>query len=74
MLDARVSDLTVTEFKALIRQIVEETLADLFSDPDDGLELSDGFQNELLRSLKSVREGGVVYDASDVANRLGLED
>jgi len=30
MLDARVSDLTVTEFKALIRQIVEETLADLF--------------------------------------------
>ena len=67
MLDARVADLTVVEFKALVREVVEETLADLLSDPGEGLELTSEIQDALRRSLKAVKEGGVVYDASDVA-------
>ncbi|MBI5935551.1 MAG: hypothetical protein HY867_17760 [Chloroflexi bacterium] len=74
MLDARVADLTIVEFKALVREVVEETLADLLFDPDEGLELTSEIQDALRRSLKAVKEGGVVYDASDVASRLGLED
>lgn len=74
MLDARVADLTVLEFKALVREVVEETLADLLADPDEGLELRDEFRNELSQSLKALKEGGVTYDAKDVASRLGLED
>ena len=74
MLDTRVADLTVVEFKALVREVVEETLADLLSDPDDGLGLRDEFRDALRRSLKAVKEGGAVYDANDVARRLGLED
>lgn len=74
MLDTRVADLTVVEFKALVREVVEETLADLLADPDEGLELTDEIQDALRQSLKAVKEGGAVYDASDVAKRLGLED
>ena len=74
MLDARVADLTVVEFKALVREVVEETLADLLFDPGEGLELTSEIQGALKRSLKAVKEGGVVYDASDVASRLGLDN
>lgn len=73
MLDARVSDLTVAEFKALVREVVEETLVEMLADPDEGLELTDEIKVALRRSLKSVKEGGAVYDADDVASRLGLE-
>ncbi len=73
MLTARVADLSVDEFRVLIRQIVRETLAEMLSDPDEGLELTDEIKVALRRSLKSVREGEAIYDAEDVASRLGLE-
>ena len=72
MLDTRVADLTVVEFKAPVREVVEETLADLLSDPDEGLELTAEFQDALLQSLNTIREGGALNDASIVADRLGL--
>jgi len=74
MLDTRVSDLTVAEFRALVREVVEETLVEILADPDEGLELAEDFKSELRSSLKSIKEGGVVYDAEDVARRLGLEE
>jgi hypothetical protein len=61
MLDTRVSDLTVAEFKALVREAVEETLVEILADPDEGLELTDGFKSELRKSLKFIGEGGNVY-------------
>ncbi|OIN92290.1 MAG: hypothetical protein AUJ21_06840 [Anaerolineae bacterium CG1_02_58_13] len=60
MLDTRVSDLTVAEFKALVREVVEETLIEMLADPDEGLELTDEIKVALRRSLKSVKEGGAV--------------
>jgi hypothetical protein len=74
MLDTRVAELTIVEFKALVREVVEETIADLLADPDEGLEIRDDFRAVLHRSLKAIKEGGAVYDARDVASRLGLED
>ena len=75
MLDARVSDLTVAEFKALVREVVEETLVEILADPDEGLELTDEIKTALRRSLKSVRENAAVYNAEDVAppHRFGRE-
>ncbi len=74
MLSERVSDLTVDEFKTLIREVVEEVFADLITDPDKGLDLTDEIKVALRRSLKSVGEGAAVYNAEDVAARLGLEE
>ncbi len=74
MLDTRVAELTIVEFKALVREVVEETIADLLADSDDGLELRDDFRAVLYRSLKAIKEGGAGYEARDVASRLGLED
>lgn len=73
MLDTRVSDLTVAEFKALVREVVEETLVEILADPDEGLELTNDIKNLLRKSLKSIKENGAVYEAEDVARRLGLE-
>ena len=73
MLDTRVSDLTVAEFKALVREVVEETLVEILADPDEGLELTDEIKSALRHSLKSVKENAAVYNAEDVARRLGLE-
>jgi hypothetical protein len=73
MLDTRVSDLTIAEFKALVREVVEETLVEILADPDEGLELTNDIKNLLRKSLKSIKENGAVYEAEDVARRLGLE-
>jgi hypothetical protein len=70
ILATRVADLTVVEFKALVREIGEEIPADLLADPDDGLELTDEIQDALRQSLKVVKEGGAVNDASDVARSV----
>ena len=74
MLNGRVSDLTVAEFKALVREVVGETLTEMLADTDDGLELTDEIKGALRKSLKYVKDGGATYDAEDVARRLGLED
>lgn len=74
MLSERVSDLAVDEFKSLIREVVEEIFSEMISDPDRGLELTDEIKAALRQSLKSVKEGAAVYNAEDIAVRLGLED
>jgi hypothetical protein len=73
MIHSKVSDLTIDEFRALIRQTVREVLTEMASDPDEGLELQEEIEQVLNRSMKSVRDGGVTYSAEDVAKRLGLE-
>ena len=35
----RVADLTVDEFKDLIRETVKQTIVEMVSDPDEGLQL-----------------------------------
>ena len=73
MLHTRVSDLTVDELKMLVRETVEQTLAEFLVDPDKGLSLRQGIKSALEHSVKAVREGGTLYSASEVAKDLGLE-
>jgi len=74
MLDMKVSELTVSEFKTLIREIVEETLAEMLVDSDEGFELTDEMKSALRYSMKLVKEGAALYDVDEVVHRLGLED
>ncbi len=73
MLPARVADLTVGEFKDLMRQVVTETFADILRDPDEGLELREDMKVALQRSLAAVQAGGETLSAEAVAAKLGLD-
>ena len=72
MAHSTVADLTVDEFKQLIREVVIQTLSEMSGDPDEGLELNDEFKLELQRSLATVETGGKIMPAHEVAARLGL--
>ncbi len=71
MTNPRIADLTVNEFKDLVHEAVVHSIAEVFGDPDRGLELRDGFADELRRSLADLEAGGGTVDLSEVAKRLG---
>jgi hypothetical protein len=64
----KVADLTVDEFRALIRQAVHEELENVLADPDKGLELTDEIQARLRSSLDSSDR--IPFD--EVKRRLDL--
>ena len=68
-----VSDLTVDELRKLIREVVSQTILEIFVDPDQGLELRDGIKKRLNSSLETIRKGGKTISAEQVAENLGLE-
>ena len=68
----KVADLTINEFRELIQEVVIQTLSEMMSDPDEGLELRDDFVEELKQSLANVEAGGKTVPAQKVAERLGL--
>jgi hypothetical protein len=68
----KVANLTLNELKKLIREEVKQTLTEMFTDLDEGLELRDEFGNELQRSLAEVEAGGKTISAQDVAAKPGL--
>jgi hypothetical protein len=71
MNDTKVSDLTVDEFKSVIRETVAQTLAELLSDPDEGLALREELSSELLVALKEPK--AQYKTAQTVAENLGLD-
>ena len=73
MLGNKVSDLTINELRAIIRETVRQTLAEMLMDPDEGLVLQAGVEKALKHSVKTMKEGGATYSAEDVASKLGLE-
>jgi hypothetical protein len=73
MPQSKVADLTLNEFKKLIRETVKQTLKEIFTDPDEELELRDDFRRALERSLTEADAGGKTRPASDVAADLGLD-
>lgn len=42
------------------------------SDPDEGLDLLEEIESDLLRSIEAIRGGEPTFDASEVAEKLGL--
>jgi hypothetical protein len=68
-----VADLTVDELRNLIKEVVTQTILEMFGDPDEGLELRDEIQERLRRSLAAAPAGGETRPAQEVAAKLGLE-
>lgn len=69
-----VSELSVDEFKNLIREVVEQTIADMITDPDEGLDLRDNVKDILRASINSFQfEELETLPAEQVAANLGLE-
>lgn len=73
MIPSRVADLTVDEFKGMIREVVTQTIAEIFGDPDEGLELREDIKAHLQGSLEAMQSGGETIPAEVVAAKLGLE-
>ncbi len=69
---SKVADLTIDEFRDLIRAVVIQTLSEMLNDPDEGLELRDDFAEEFLGSLAAVEAGSKTTSAQKVAEKLGL--
>ena len=66
----RIADLTVEEFKDLVRETMMQSFAHLLGDPDEHLVLRDGFAEELRRSLAEFDAGGRTSSLWEVAGRL----
>ena len=72
MTPAKVADLTIDEFRDLVRAVVIQTLSEMLDDPHEGLELRDDFAEELLGSLVTVGTDSKTTSAQKVAEKLGL--
>ena len=64
-----VADLTIAEFRALVREIVAEVVEELI-DPDEGLEVRPEFIEEMERRLASDEP---TIPAEEVYRQLGLD-
>ncbi len=54
MTSAKVADLTVDEFRALVQEIVAHALSEMLGDPDEGAELREDFAEELRSTFVAV--------------------
>ena len=69
-----VADLSVDEFKSVIREVVRQTLAEMLADPDSGLDLREDIKKILRDSVSSYQAGEIeTSSAEQVAEKLGLE-
>jgi hypothetical protein len=73
MTSQKVSDLTVTEFRELIRETLMQTLAELTEDPDAGLELREEFVAEVQRRMAAAAAGEPAVPIEEVAKRYELD-
>lgn len=71
----QIKDLTVDEFRILIRETVEDTLQDLLLDPDEGRSLKASFAQQLL-ALREKRQQGETQtlSSSEALKELGLSE
>ena len=70
---SNISDLTVDELRNLIKDVVTQTILEMFGDPDGELDLREDIQDRLRRSLAATQTDGQTTPAQDVAAKLGLE-
>ena len=69
---SKVADLTIDEFRNLVRAVVIQTLSEMLDNPDEELELRDDFNEELLGSLAAIETGSKTTSTQKVAEKLGL--
>ena len=70
----QVKDLTVEQFKALIRDTLDETLEYLGGDPDEGQEIKEVVKHRLLEIKKRRNEGKRGIPAEEVYKQLKLNN
>lgn len=68
-----ISDLSIDEFKSLIKNTIVETLAEMMADPDRGLELTPTIKQQLKESVAALETGTETIPADKLAADLGLE-
>ncbi|QIR40922.1 hypothetical protein HCG51_32395 [Tolypothrix sp. PCC 7910] len=68
----QVNDLTIDEFKALIRETVRETIEELLADPDENQTVKENLKQELLAIQQRREKGSRGIPAAEVMRRLGL--
>ncbi len=69
----KISDLSLDEFRSLLREVVKQTLLEILADPDDGLELREDVARQLRESIEAYQAGAETVSADEVAAQLGLE-
>jgi hypothetical protein len=67
-----VANLTVDQFKDLVRQVVMQTLEEMLGDPDEELEIKKPVRERLLRQKHAVAKGERGEAFEDVVRRLKL--
>ena len=73
MAHSRIADLSVDEFKDLIREALTQAMVEILGDSDEGLELREDIKAALQRSVEADQAGGDTIPAETVAAKLGLE-
>lgn len=72
-MSATVAQMTKDELQELIGAVVEQKLAELLGDPDEGLSLKKAVRDQLVRQMAAVARGERGKPLEDVIRRLGLE-
>ncbi|HEX9284313.1 MAG TPA: hypothetical protein VF879_01480 [Nitrospirales bacterium] len=65
----KISDLTLSELKELVKGIVDDRLRELLGDPDLGMELGEAARARLKASLASTDR----ITGDEAAEKLGLK-
>ena len=68
-----VAELSVDELRNLIKEVVSQTILEMFGDPDEGLEIRDEIKERLHRSLSTPSTSMETRPVQDIAATLGLE-
>ncbi|MGF1567252.1 MAG: hypothetical protein ACFCVD_04135 [Nodosilinea sp.] len=68
----QIKDLTIDEFKVIIRETVEDALQDLLLDPDQGRPLKDSIRQQLLSMQTRHSQGKRAIPLAQVMDELGL--
>ncbi len=71
-MEKSVAEMTPSELREMMGDLIEEKLVELLGDPDQGLELRDSLRERLLRQRREVAAGERGEALDDVGRRLGL--
>jgi hypothetical protein len=67
-----IAQMTKDEFREMIEVIIEQKLAELLGDPDEGLKIRDSVRNRLLKQKDAVAAGERGETLENVIEELGL--
>ena len=70
--EQKVSDLTVSQLRELIREVVLDCIGERYEDFHRDLEFNPQFAAELQASIDEVAAGAEAFSAEEVAEELGL--